>query len=117
MTKKQIAEIPKVRFFCCIIGMFTAAGLWIAALTWQWWGALSLKEGIVVSKEHTEAGVHTLYTDSGGGVIIPMLTPYPESWSVTIEGDDYKGKHKKRTVEVSYDLYKSLREGVKWRVE
>lgn len=93
---------------------FCVAGLW------NWWWARSLKEGVIVSKAHTDAmwmPVTTMVPAGKTSIPVTTLTYIPESWSVTFEGDDPAGAHKRRTIDVSRERWEALREGQSIRVQ
>jgi len=72
--------------------------------------ALSLKTGTVISKNHSDArdDLTVIYIDN---TPYQQWTHWPESWSVTIEGRDPNGVHKKRTVSVGRDQWDQISEG------
>lgn len=106
-----------------MVGIFAALAaliLWMGVLGWQWFDALALKQGVIVGKGHSDAWVQVTFITISDGqttTMIPQTIYWPESWSVTIEGDDYKGVHKKRTVSVSREAHDKLELGTTWRVQ
>jgi len=60
---------------------------------------MSLKAGEVVKKYHTDDFFMMVPMQSGDTTIY-IQQYYPESWTVVIEGNDPKGVHKTRSVDV-----------------
>jgi hypothetical protein len=103
---------------CCAC-LFAAFGFLMFA-GWQHFDALSLKKGAVIEKSYSPAHSSTVMMNYGtpqAPIMMPLTTDYPESWRVTIEGYDPKGKFKKRTVSVSKSTFDSVREGFEFSAD
>lgn len=93
------------------IGCFVMLGLVI----YQDIDSQSLTEGIIIEKIYSEAYETTIYIQSGA-VEVPVTTRYPETYSITIEGNDPKGVHKKRNLSLSPEQWKKIKEGQYFKV-
>lgn len=72
----------------------------------------SIKEGNVTSKEFvpSHSQVYTIYILVGGKVGVPQTRTrtVPDTWYITFQGYDDKGKLRYRTVAVSKEFYDSV---------
>jgi hypothetical protein len=102
------------KIVCGVFTMMVATLLFFIVILWQWFAELSLKEGIVTNKGHIEEWIQTTYITMSigeGTMMVPQTIVFPESWSVTIEGDDPEGVHKQRTISVSREFFEKIKTG------
>jgi len=95
------------KVFACVI---LAIAVFIAWVVFDWVDALSLKTGVVIGHGHSPSSMQVQFVQSGNS-LIPVWTHWPETWSVTIEGEDPSGERKRRTVFVSQSDWEQIQEG------
>lgn len=69
-----------------------------------------LHEGEIVDKSyHPQWTQISVIHSSKSTIIVPIH--HPEHWTITIEGDDQYGKHRRRSISVSHSSYDALKVG------
>ena len=113
---------PEKFIFGCIAACVLAGVGLFGYLVYGSFHALKLKEGTVISKHHSEA----CYTQTlmpipfDGGkttTYLPQTQYYPESWSVTIEGDAPDGEHLTRTIGTNLSDWIKITEGQHLKID
>lgn len=109
---------------CLCLSILSALILSFAVLLgyvgYNYFHAFKLKEGVVISKDYSPAGYTTTFMTISDGKITtmyPVTTYYPESWSVTIEGDASDGEHLTRSIRVDHSRWDEIEVSQKLSVE
>ncbi len=87
---------------------------------YNYFHTLKLKEGVVISKDHSDEFYQTTIMTMSDGkttTMYPVTTYYPESWSVTIEGDAPDGEHLTRNISVNQSQWNGIQMRQKLNVE